>query len=286
VAPAAVLCAQLGAIRRPYGVFGDLERTPLPGGPPILDLRHGGGRIGRLNASVPFVRWLVFPEGLGFSLAGLCEGFVPRERIRRVERRRWHTRVHHDSPEIRSPMRLPHVAGEVLERVLADPGLRPPPGARPLPPRRGRKMGLLVFGAPVVFALGLAAVAFVLSGLEARGRDRVREFVRRAGPDAEVEVDGRPFARGAELLALLENLSSMPAHESHPGRRFPVVVRASGETLDLDLGRDSTDPTEYWVYLPENGFTDHNEIGRIRTDLLDAIPSSGHSKPRRERSAD
>jgi len=96
-------------------------------------------------------------------------------------------------------------------------------------------------------------------------------------------AEGKRSAVREELLQKLLTLDEIPAHHSHPCRRFAVVVRGNGAEIDLDLARDSKRPQEYWVFFPKHSFTDYNEIGRIRTPLLDAVPSSGTDKPRRER---
>jgi hypothetical protein len=138
----------------------------------------------------------------------------------------------------------------------------------------------------LVIGMFVAVPSFFLFCEWRRGRARsyVRETLRRMGPEAVVIADGTTPARNRELLDDLAGISWVFGHKSHAGRRFRVLVRSGEEELELELGRDSQIPTEYWVYFPDwSWFADYNEIGRIRTSLLDDIESSGNSRPRRER---
>jgi hypothetical protein len=109
---------------------------------------------------------------------------------------------------------------------------------------------------------------------EGRVRQSVREAVRTMGEDAVVIVDGETLTaeNARALLRMLADLKPRPAHHSHPETRFPVLLRSDGGDLDLVFARDSESPREYWIFAPgEDGVVSRNEIGRIRTGLLDHV---------------
>jgi hypothetical protein len=87
--------------------------------------------------------------------------------------------------------------------------------------------------------------------------------------DANVSVNGTPAANSKELLVSLRSLDWLPAHHSEPTKRIRIDVNDHGSHVVLSLGRDSNDPREYWVFYPTHGVTRENEIGRIKTPLLD-----------------
>jgi len=75
---------------------------------------------------------------------------------------------------------------------------------------------------------------------------------------------------GALLAAL--DFDEIPAHHSHPTKRFEVQISDREGELILVLARDSERSSEYWVYSPQDdfttGFVEGDEIGRINTDAL------------------
>ena len=74
----------------------------------------------------------------------------------------------------------------------------------------------------------------------------------------------RAFAKD---LKLIKNIS---AHHSHPIDTIETQIISSKDTINLIIGQDSQDSTEYWAFI----YTDHNfrryEIGRFysRTFLI------------------
>jgi len=90
-------------------------------------------------------------------------------------------------------------------------------------------------------------------------------------PDqCSVSIDGHSVDDPQRVVAVLRSLRWAWAHHSHP--TTPVWVRVSAPSHDilLNLSRDSSDPHEYWVFLPRYAVTSRNEIGRIFTNSFDA----------------
>ena len=81
-----------------------------------------------------------------------------------------------------------------------------------------------------------------------------------------VRSEALDVAQSESLLAVLRSVRSMPAHNSHPDERIPVrVVSGGGVVMNLELGRDSESPLEYWVFQTGYHHTSMNEIGRVVT---------------------
>ena len=154
------------------------------------------------------------------------------------------------------------------------PGL----GARPV---TGIPRGIDV----TVTVIVMAALVYVAWAAYSEGvaRERVHEFVRSAGDEAVVVVDGKtlPPDRARGLLKLLEAIGPKPLHHTHPTDRFPLLLRAGDRVLRLELGRDNVRRQEYWVFLPDEDHMDQTKIGRITTPLLDdLVPSGAAGEPR------
>jgi hypothetical protein len=114
----------------------------------------------------------------------------------------------------------------------------------------------------------VAIIAAELSKHVAHG-DVLRELYA-LPPDSRVSVAGRPVENAEEVLQVLRSLRWAMAHHSSPSHPIFVQVAAPGHQLVLNLSRDSSNPHEYWVFLPRYRVTSMNEIGRIFTDSLDA----------------
>ncbi len=84
-----------------------------------------------------------------------------------------------------------------------------------------------------------------------------------------VVVNGRVVPEDTGLLQALKSTARVLAHHSHPTKMIYVSVEGNGMKMRLNLGRDSGDPQEYWVFDPEYHVTSMNEIGRIRTKAFD-----------------
>jgi hypothetical protein len=72
-----------------------------------------------------------------------------------------------------------------------------------------------------------------------------------------------------KIISSLKEITPYWAHHSHPTTRIRVDVRGDGRELRLELGRDSANPQEYWVFYSAHSVTADNEIGRITTSAFD-----------------
>ena len=105
----------------------------------------------------------------------------------------------------------------------------------------------------------------------AAARREISEFIHDGGSRLEMLVDGRPFTAGPELRPLFADLES-GSFGAQPKRKFTVVLRVGARSLTLEMARELSDPTHYWVYRPGIPRIGRNPVGRLRTHLLDAAP--------------
>jgi hypothetical protein len=84
-----------------------------------------------------------------------------------------------------------------------------------------------------------------------------------------VTANGAPVSHPSTLVAALHSAASVLGHHSHPTKTIHVRVEANGQAITFNLGRDSQNPQEYWVFYPKYRVSSMNEIGRITTDALD-----------------
>ena len=73
----------------------------------------------------------------------------------------------------------------------------------------------------------------------------------------------------SDILSAIRTVTPYWAHHSHPTSKIRVDVRGPKGRLSLELGRDSDNAREYWVFIPGNAITSKNEIGRITTAAFD-----------------
>jgi len=123
-----------------------------------------------------------------------------------------------------------------------------------------------LFLGPILFT------SFAGSILAFHERHRVLEFLNNPGADATVIVDGIKSGNADEVLSVLKNLAPLAAHHSNPTETLVIDIRSNRGELHLNLGRDSGDRHEYWVFSPAYWSTTRNEIGRLKTPVFDYIP--------------
>jgi hypothetical protein len=124
-----------------------------------------------------------------------------------------------------------------------------------------KSIGLFVTS--ILIAVAVASVATTSA------RQEAQRFLRELPSDATVYVNGQPISDQEEVLSTLKGVASYWAHHSHPTTLIRLDVTSSKGNLALELGRDSGNPREYWVFSPEQGITSKNEIGRITTSAFD-----------------
>jgi hypothetical protein len=100
-------------------------------------------------------------------------------------------------------------------------------------------------------------------------RENVKARLQTFGDDSRVSINGDFVDNHKEVLSTLRGLEELPAHRSHPTKRISIEISDHNSQLVLSLGRDSSDPREYWIFYPKYLITENNEIGRIKTSLFD-----------------
>jgi hypothetical protein len=101
--------------------------------------------------------------------------------------------------------------------------------------------------------------------------DQANRFIRPANGSYLVRINGQVSASPTPIVGALRTIdnSAFQGHHSHPTARIAVRVERDGQALDLELGRDSEDPREYWVFYPTLLSTGQNAIARLRTEVFD-----------------
>jgi hypothetical protein len=87
--------------------------------------------------------------------------------------------------------------------------------------------------------------------------------------DCRVSVAGKPVEDSQRVIQVLRTLRWAMAHHSSPSHPVYVRVSAPSHDLVLNLSRDSSNPHEYWVFVPRYRVTALNEVGRVFTDIFD-----------------
>src|SRR5947209_1693963 len=111
------------------------------------------------------------------------------------------------------------------------------PKQRPAPPR---STAFCAGGMVVALFTGFASQSF--------GQFRVLQALDSCSSSGStILVNGKQVCNSADVLATLKRMSDLPAHHSSPTRRIRVDIRRTKHIV-LDLGRDSSNPREYWVF--------------------------------------
>jgi hypothetical protein len=118
-----------------------------------------------------------------------------------------------------------------------------------------------------VFSFVTAMVAGSIVTTYAR-RDALH-FIHSLSGNYTVYVNHQEVRDSDRMISALKEIAPYWAHHSHPTKRIRVDIRNDAGDLTLELGRDSSNPQEYWVFSPEHGVTSDTEIGRITTAAFD-----------------
>ncbi len=121
----------------------------------------------------------------------------------------------------------------------------------------------------IFFVLPILISSVVAEFMTTSARAEVLKFIKGLSGHYTVSVNQDRAADAGEVVSALKGIASYWAHHSRPTRRIRVEIRSSQGDLTLELGRDSGNPQEYWVFMPEHGVTSNNEIGRITTPVFD-----------------
>jgi hypothetical protein len=120
-----------------------------------------------------------------------------------------------------------------------------------------------------LFVTSILIAAAVASVATTTARQEAQRFLSGSTGDMTVYVNGQLISDQEEVLSVLKGIASYSAHHSHPTTRIRVDVMSSNGNLALELGRDSGNPREYWVFSQRQGITSSNDIGRITTSAFD-----------------
>lgn len=97
--------------------------------------------------------------------------------------------------------------------------------------------------------------------LSTRLREEVKSFVDQ--DESTITIGGLHPTEAEPLLRAIDEVTTIPAHHSHPESCVDVLVNNGSDSLALALGQDSQDPEEFWVFFPKYFFTSENNIGTV-----------------------
>jgi hypothetical protein len=122
----------------------------------------------------------------------------------------------------------------------------------------------------ILFFVVPGMLIFVISDvliLQARGQ--VNSFLGHLDDQAIVRVNDTVIENPEEIVSELKTMAPLEPHHSHHEGRIAVMIENGDSKLDLELGRDSQNPNEYWVFYAKYLSTESNEVGRIISDKFD-----------------
>jgi hypothetical protein len=128
----------------------------------------------------------------------------------------------------------------------------------------------------ILFFVVPGMLAWIFSDvLILQSRDQVNDFLDHLDDQANVSVNDADIRNQEEIVVELKRMAPLEPHHSHPEGRIAVMIVDGDSKLELELGRDSQDRNEYWIFYPKYLITESNDIGRIisdKFDRFDAIP--------------
>jgi hypothetical protein len=138
--------------------------------------------------------------------------------------------------------------------------------------RKNPPAGLLYMG--ILFSAAPVMLAFVISDvLIVKARGQVIDFLNDLDDRAVVRINDAPIEDPEGIVVELRKIAALKPHHSHSEGRIAVVLENGVSKLELELGRDSEIPNEYWVYYPKYLTTESNEVGRIISHRFDGFQS-------------
>lgn len=119
------------------------------------------------------------------------------------------------------------------------------------------------------FLISACTAMAVASVMTTYARGEALNFLQSLPENYTVYVNQKQVPDPEKMISSLQEITPYWAHHSHPTTRIRVEVRSDARELTLELGRDSDNPQEYWVFYLAHGVTANNEIGRITTSAFD-----------------
>jgi hypothetical protein len=122
---------------------------------------------------------------------------------------------------------------------------------------------MTLFGGSIILCMLISTVVSAIAQ-----RDALTFLASLTGPHS-LTVDGRAMVEEGTIVSDLKAVHYTIGHHSHPTKMLRISIQSEGKALELNLGRDSGRPQEYWVYVASDRFRAGNDIGRIVTSALD-----------------
>lgn len=119
------------------------------------------------------------------------------------------------------------------------------------------------------FLISTLTVGVVASVMTTYARHDALNFIESLSGNYTVYVNQQQVRDPDKMISALKEIAPYWAHHSHPTKRIRVDIHSDERDLALELGRDSDNPQEYWVFYLGHSVTSNNEIGRITTDTFD-----------------
>jgi hypothetical protein len=119
------------------------------------------------------------------------------------------------------------------------------------------------------FVISALTAGVLASTMTTYARRDALNFLQSLSGNYSVYVNQQKVRDADRIISALKEVTPYWAHHSHPTARIRVDIRSDARDLTLELGRDSGNPQEYWVFYSEHSVTSNNEIGRITTSAFD-----------------
>ena len=119
------------------------------------------------------------------------------------------------------------------------------------------------------FVISVLITGALASSLTTYARGEALNFLQSLSGNYQVYVNQQQVRDPNKMISSLKKIAPYWAHHSHPTTRIRVDIRSDARDLTLELGRDSDNPQEYWVFSLDHSVTSENEIGRITTSAFD-----------------
>ena len=120
-----------------------------------------------------------------------------------------------------------------------------------------------------IFVLSILIAIVAATIVTTAVRNEALNFLESTSGNYRVYVDGQEPANPDKIISALKQLGPKDAHHSHPTKRILVEIQNDHGALTLELGRDSDNPQEYWVFSTKGAVPPSREIGRITTAEFD-----------------
>jgi len=123
--------------------------------------------------------------------------------------------------------------------------------------------GVICFIGSIVLIIALCHL------MELNLRNQVKSFLHEVSDNVKVRINGKFVKEPSQVITELKKIITISGHGSHATKSIDIEVISQDKILKLELGRDSTNDQEYWVFYPKYRYTSKNEIGRIITNFFD-----------------